>query len=88
MKYRFTILALLLVVPILLIAAFNKIRKEPFAASQGGVLVQLASSHVASEEEVRANMEYEKRRVAQDIYDMTEPDTRRGPVPRGTFSAL
>uniref|UniRef100_A0A6C0KX91 Uncharacterized protein n=1 Tax=viral metagenome TaxID=1070528 RepID=A0A6C0KX91_9ZZZZ len=81
MKYPLTTIALVLVVILIGTAFLKKYGKEPFAASQGGVLVQLMSSHVASEEEVRANMEYEKRRVAQDIREMTEPDSRRGPVP-------
>lgn len=51
---------------------------EDFAASQGGALVQLASSHVASEEEVATNMEREKRQVARDIINMTEPDSAPG----------
>jgi len=55
--------------------------KEPFAASQGGALIQLATSHVASEEEVLANLEYEKRQVTRDILKMTEPERSSGPFP-------
>ena len=80
MKYPLTTVALVVVAILIGTAFLKKFGREAFAASQGGVLVQLMSSHVASEEEVRANMEYEKRRVAQDIRDMTEPDSRRGPV--------
>ena len=80
MKYPLTTIALVLVAILIGTAFLKKFGREAFAASQGGALVQLMSSHVASEEEVRANMEYEKRRVAQDIRDMTEPDSRRGPV--------
>jgi hypothetical protein len=47
---------------------------EDFAASQGGAQVQLASSHVASEEEVAANLEIQKRQVVRDIINMTESD--------------
>jgi len=43
-----------------------------FAASQGGALVQLMSSHVATEDEVLADYERQKRQVAKDIKDMTE----------------
>lgn len=80
MKYPLTTIALVLVAILIGTAFLKKFGREAFAASQGGALVQLMSSHVASEEEVRANMEYEKRRVAQDIRDMTEPDSRRRSV--------
>ena len=83
MEYRYTLTALLLLTVLLAAAGLRQVEK--FAASQGGVLVQLASSHVASEEEVAMNREYEKRRVTQDIYDMTEPDRSPGPKPLGSF---
>ena len=54
---------------------------EEFAASQGGALVQLASSRVLSENEVAANLEIEKRQVARDILNMTEPEYTPGPLP-------
>jgi hypothetical protein len=53
---------------------------EYFAASQGGALIQLAAGHVASEAEVAANFEYQKRQIAKDIQDMTEPSTRPFPA--------
>jgi hypothetical protein len=80
MKYAYTIIALLIVVPLLLVA-FHRSQKEAFGASQGGAQIQLATSHVASEEEVAANYEYNKRRVSQDILDMTEPERYGTPVP-------
>lgn len=54
---------------------------EHFAASQGGALVQLMSSHVASEEEVAENMLRNKRTVVRDIINMTEPESMPGPLP-------
>lgn len=54
---------------------------EDFAASQGGAQIQLVTSHVASEEEVAANLEYEKRQVTHDILTMTEPELFPGPKP-------
>ena len=58
----------------------NKL-KEHFGASQGGALIQLAAGHVASEEEVAQNLAYERRRVTQDIYAMTEPERITAPYP-------
>lgn len=58
-------------------------KTEHFAASQGGALVQLATSHVASEEEVAENLRQEKRQVVGDILNMTEPEN--GPGPRPAF---
>jgi len=54
---------------------------EHFAASQGGALIQLMSSHVASEEEVAENMRRNKRIVVRDILNMTEPERMPGPLP-------
>lgn len=54
---------------------------ENFAASQGGALIQLMSSHVASEEEVAENIERNKRIVVRDIINMTEPERMPGPLP-------
>jgi hypothetical protein len=58
-------------------------KAEHFAASQGGALIQLATSHVASEEEVAENLRQEKRQVVGDILNMTEPE--KGPGPRPAF---
>lgn len=54
---------------------------EDFAASQGGAQVQIVTSHVASEEEVMANLINEKRQVTKDILSMTEPELFPGPKP-------
>lgn len=51
---------------------------EYFIASQGGVLQQLASSRVSSEQEVYNNLESEKRQVVGDILKMTEPESFPG----------
>lgn len=77
------ILCLLMVLSPLLVLSLRQLNreKEPFAASQGGVLIQLATSHVASEEEVLANLEYQKRQVTKDIQKMTEPEHSPGPFP-------
>jgi hypothetical protein len=58
-------------------------KAEHFAASQGGALIQLATSHVASEAEVAENLRQEKRQVVGDILNMTEPE--KGPGPRPAF---
>jgi hypothetical protein len=58
---------------------------EDFAASQGGALIQLATSHVASEEEVAENLEREKRQVTNDIINMTEPEVFPGPRPGSSY---
>jgi flagellar basal body-associated protein FliL len=55
--------------------------KEDFAASQGGALVQLATSHVASEEEMEENLKAEKQQTVRDILNMTEPESFPGPRP-------
>jgi hypothetical protein len=81
-KIDYTIVGLLLVaLPLLFLALKVKDTRERFAASQGGVLVQLASSRVMSEDEVREYQEQNKRQVVQDILDMTEPEGRPGPMP-------
>jgi len=81
-KIDYTIVGLLLVaLPLLFLALKVKDTRERFAASQGGVLVQLASSRVMSEDEVREYQEQNKRQVVQDILDMTEPEGRPGPLP-------
>jgi predicted membrane protein len=54
---------------------------ENFAASQGGALIQLMSSHVASEEEMAQMREINKRMVVRDIINMTEPESLPGPLP-------
>ena len=54
---------------------------ENFAASQGGALIQLMSSHVASEEEMAQMREINKRMVVRDIINMTEPESLPGPSP-------
>jgi hypothetical protein len=54
---------------------------EDFAASQGGALQQLMTSHVSSEQEVAENLEYQKRQVTHDILKMTEPELYPGPRP-------
>ena len=59
-------------------------RVEHFAASQGGALIQLMSSHVASEEEMAENVERNKRIVVRDILNMTEPERWIGPLPAYT----
>jgi hypothetical protein len=56
-------------------------KMEHFIASQGGVLQQLASSRVSSEQEVNKNLENEKRQVVNDILYMTEPESFPGPRP-------
>ena len=54
---------------------------EEFIASAGGAFQQLASTRVLSEQEVAANLEYEKRQVVHDILSMTEPESFPGPKP-------
>jgi len=54
---------------------------EEFAASQGGAQQQLMSTHVASEAEVAANFQLNKRQVVHDILKMTEPESFPGPRP-------
>lgn len=85
MKSRYVAVALLIVLaPVIILALhYNNRRSEPFAASQGGALQQLMAGHVASEEEIREMMEYNKKRVVHDIISMTEPESRPGPYPAG-----
>jgi len=83
MKTNYTVLGFLLVcAPILILSLdyYNR-RKEPFAASQGGALQQLMAGHVASEDEIRELMAYQKRQVVQDITKLTEPESGPGPYP-------
>lgn len=81
-KIDYTIVGLLLVaLPLLFLALKVKDTRERFAAGQGGALVQLASSRVMSEDEVREYQEQNKRQVVQDILDMTEPEGSPGPMP-------
>lgn len=85
MKTRYIVLGLLIVLaPVIILALHNHNRtREPFAASQGGAQQQLMAGHVASEEEIRQMMEYNKKRVVHDIVSMTEPESRPGPYPAG-----
>jgi len=81
-KIDYTVVGLLIVtLPLLLLSLKINKTRESFAASQGGVLVQLASSRVMSEDEMREYMEQNKRQVTQDILDMTEPESYPGPQP-------
>ena len=70
----------LILIPVSTILAYLA-KKEYFAASQGGAQIQLATSHVYSEDEMRENLEYQKKQVTQDIYKMTEPELFSGPKP-------
>jgi hypothetical protein len=95
MKIDFTVVGLLIVLAPLLILALhyhnrnqNKSRTEAFAASQGGVLIQLATSRVVSEEEVKAQLEQNKRQVVSDIVNLTEPESRPGPLPASAVIPL
>jgi ABC-type iron transport system FetAB permease component len=83
MKNRYIVLSFLLVLaPIFILSLhyYNR-TKEPFAASQGGALQQLMAGHVASEEEIKEIMAYQKRQVVQDITKLTEPESGPGPYP-------
>lgn len=82
MKTKYVVLGFLLVLaPILILSIHFYNRKEPFAASQGGALQQLMAGHVASEDEVRELMAYQKRQVVHDITKLTEPESGPGPYP-------
>jgi len=85
MKTRYIVVGLLIVLaPVLILALHNYNRtREPFAASAGGAQQQLMAGHVASEDEIRQMMEYNKKRVVHDIVSMTEPESRPGPYPAG-----
>jgi len=88
MKINYTVIGLLIVLSPLIILAIHyrnrlndQASKEAFAASQGGALIQLMTSHVASEEEVARNLEQNKRQVVHDIINLTEPESIPGPQP-------
>jgi hypothetical protein len=85
MQSRYTAVGLLIVLaPVIILALhYNNRRNEPFAASAGGAQQQLMAGHVASENEIREMMEYNKKRVVHDIISMTEPESRPGPYPAG-----
>jgi len=72
---------LIVIAPLVLVAIHSRRIKESFMASQGGAMIQLMAGHVASEEEVAANLEYQKKRVTSDILNMTEPERFPGPKP-------
>ena len=95
MKLNYTVVGLLIVLaPIMLLALHfynrteSKSRTEAFAASQGGVLIQLATSRVMSEEEVKAQLEQNKRQVVSDILNLTEPESSPGPLPASALMPL
>jgi len=95
MNIKYTIIGFLVVLGPLLVLVIHfycrlqkKARTEAFAASQGGVLVQLATSHVASEEEIKAQMEQNKRQVVSDILKLTEPENSPGPLPASAVVPL
>jgi len=77
--YYAVVAVLIVLSPLLIIALHYHNHIEQFAASQGGALVQLMSSHVASEQEVAENLEWQKRQVTKDIMHMTEPESNPGP---------
>ena len=82
LEIDYTVVGLLIVtLPLLLLTLKIRETREKFAASQGGVLVQLASSRVMSEDEVREYTEQNKRQVTRDILNMTEPESQDGPYP-------
>ena len=85
MKTRYIVVGLLIVLaPVLILALHNYNRtKEPFAARAGGAHQQLMAGHVASEDEIRKMIEYNKKQVVHDIVSMTEPESRPGPYPVG-----
>jgi hypothetical protein len=81
-KLDYTLIGLILIAfPLLFLALKIKNTREKFAASQGGVLVQLASSRVMSEDEMHQYQEQNKRQVTQEILAMTEPESYPGPQP-------
>jgi len=82
MEIGLTAIGLLIVIsPLVIIALHSKRINESFMASQGGALIQLMAGHVASEEEVAANLEQQKKQVTSDILNMTEPERFPGPKP-------
>ena len=78
-SYWAVVAVLIVLSPLFIIALHYHNQLEQFAASQGGALVQLMSSHVASEQEVADNLEWQKRQVVKDIKNMTESESNPGP---------
>ena len=73
---------ILIFIPSILLFMFSYYeRKEPFAASQGGALVQLMAGKVYSEDEMEEMLKYQKKAVVRDIVYLTEPESKPGPYP-------
>ena len=79
MGFKYTVSALLLLAIVAAAAIMQKL-KEHFGSSQGGALIQLMAGRVSSEHEVAMEREYNKRRVAEDIIGMTEPERKPYPA--------
>jgi hypothetical protein len=63
-------LVLLSVASVVLVAAFLPRIKEMFYGAQGGEMVQLATSHVPTAEDVKM-MQEEQEQVKRDLINMT-----------------
>jgi hypothetical protein len=74
-------LVLIFIPTILLFMFYYYEINEPFAASQGGALIQLMAGKVYSENEMEEMLKYQKKAVVKDILGLTEPDSQSGPYP-------